>query len=56
MAERNNNGEITFEIMERGGALEMANDNGWRLEVNLVAWNGGKPRSISVHGHLIIRG
>ena len=44
MAERNNNGEITFEIMERGGALEMANDNGWALEVNLVAWNGGKPK------------
>ena len=44
MAERNNNGEITFEIMERGGALEMANDNGWRLEVNLVAWNSGKPK------------
>ena len=43
MADRNN-GEVTFEIMERGGLLEKPNDNGWVLEVNLVAWNGGKPK------------
>ena len=43
MADRNN-GEVTFEIMERGGLLEKPNDNGWALEVNLVAWNGGKPK------------
>ena len=45
MADRNN-GEVTFEIMERGGLLEKPNDNGWALEVNLVAWNGGKPKIV----------
>ena len=39
-----NNGEITFEIVERGGALDARNENGWTLEVNLVAWNGGQPK------------
>ena len=41
MADRNNNGEVTFEIKEFIGALDAANDNGWRRELNLVSWNGG---------------
>ena len=41
MAERSNNGEVTFEIKEFIGALDAANDNGWRRELNLVSWNGG---------------
>ena len=46
MAERNsgNNGEFTFEIREFIGALDAANDNGWRRELNLVSWNGGAPK------------
>ncbi|MBE6026508.1 MAG: hypothetical protein E7229_06320 [Clostridiales bacterium] len=40
----NNNGEVTFEIVERGGALDSKNENGWTTEVNLVAWNGGQPK------------
>ena len=44
MADNNRPGEITFDICERGGLLEKPNDNGWALEVNLVAWNGGKPK------------
>ena len=41
MAEKSNNGEVTFEIKEFIGALDAANDNGWRRELNLVSWNGG---------------
>ena len=41
MAERSNNGEVTFEIKEFIGALDAANDNGWRRELNLVSWTGG---------------
>ena len=44
MAEKNNNGEVTFEIREFIGALDAANDNGWRRELNLVSWNGGAPK------------
>ena len=44
MAERNKNGEVTFEIKEFIGALDAANDNGWRRELNLVSWNGGAPK------------
>ena len=40
---RNNNGEVTFEIMEHIGVLEKRND-GWTKEVNIVAWNGGQPK------------
>ena len=32
---------MTFEIKEFIGALDAANDNGWRRELNLVSWNGG---------------
>lgn len=41
MAENN---EVKFEIVERIGALDKANDNGWTRELNLVAWNGGAPK------------
>ena len=44
MAEKSNNGEVTFEIKEFIGALDTANDNGWRRELNLVSWNGGEPK------------
>ena len=44
MAEKSNNGEETFEIKEFIGALDTANDNGWRRELNLVSWNGGAPK------------
>ncbi len=44
MAEKSNNGEVTFEIKEFIGALDAANDNGWRRELNLVSWNGGAPK------------
>ena len=44
MAEKSNNGEVTFEIKEFIGALDAANDNGWRRELNLVSWNGGAPQ------------
>lgn len=40
---RNNNGEITFEITERIGALDRPK-NDWTLECNMVAWNGGDPK------------
>jgi len=43
---RNNNGEITFEIVEHIGVLEVYDNHEekWTKEVNLVAWNGGKPK------------
>ena len=36
--------EVKFEIVERIGALDAPNDNGWTREVNVVAWNGGAPK------------
>ena len=43
---RNNNGEITFEIVEHIGVLDVMDnrEEKWTKEVNLVAWNGGKPK------------
>ena len=43
---RNNNNEITFEIMEHIGVLDLIDnrEEKWTKEVNLVAWNGGKPK------------
>ena len=45
MAERNN-GEITFEIMEHIGVIDSYDnrEQAWTKEVNVVAWNGGKPK------------
>ena len=36
--------EVTFEIVERIGALDAPNDKGWTRELNVVAWNGGEPK------------
>ncbi len=44
MANNNKTNEISFEIKERLGALSEANENGWRRELNVVAWNGGAPK------------
>ena len=43
---RNNNNEITFEIVEHIGVLDVMDnrEEKWTKEVNLVAWNGGKPK------------
>ena len=35
------NGQIKVDIVERIGALDKPNDNGWTRELNLVSWNGG---------------
>ena len=40
---RRNNDEVTFEIREHIAVLEERND-GWKKEVNIVAWNGGAPK------------
>ena len=37
------NNDITFEIKKHLGVVE-TNENGWRQEVNIVSWNGGKPK------------
>ena len=41
--QRNGNDEVTFELMEHIGVLEERKD-GWKKEVNIVAWNGGAPK------------
>lgn len=43
MADKN---DITFEIVEHIGVIdEISNrDEKWTKEVNVVAWNGGKPK------------
>ena len=40
---KKNNDEVTFELREHIGVLEERND-GWKKEVNIVAWNGGAPK------------
>lgn len=38
-------GEISYEIRELGGMLDSERkENGWAMEVNVVAWNGGEPK------------
>ena len=37
------NDEVTFELMEHIDVLEERKD-GWKKEVNIVAWNGGAPK------------
>ena len=44
MANSNRNNEITFEIVEKIGALDKTSENGWTRELNVVAWNGGSPK------------
>lgn len=41
--ERNNRDEITYEIREHLTVLNTTS-NGWTREVNMVAWNGGRPK------------
>jgi hypothetical protein len=36
-------GEVTFEVVEEIGVLSEGR-NGWSKQVNLVSWNGGKPK------------
>ena len=36
--------QIKVEIVERIGALDKPNDNGWTRELNLVSWNDGAPK------------
>lgn len=38
------NGQIKVDIVERIGALDKPNENGWTRELNLVSWNGGAPK------------
>lgn len=40
---RNNDREITFEIIEQIGVLAH-NSTGWKKELNLVKWNDGAPK------------
>ena len=45
MAENRNN-DVTFEIMEHIGVIDVVDgrEEKWTKEVNVVAWNGGKPK------------
>jgi|LFRM01.2.fsa_nt_gb hypothetical protein len=36
--------QIKVDIVERIGALDKPNENGWTRELNLVSWNGGAPK------------
>lgn len=36
-------GEIKFDIVEEIGVLS-ENAKGWRKELNLISWNGAKPK------------
>ena len=44
MAENRNN-EVTFEIVEHIGVIDVIDnrEEKWTKEINVVAWNGGKP-------------
>lgn len=35
---------ITFEIVERIGAIGVTRPSGFTKEVNIVSWNGGAPK------------
>lgn len=45
MAENRNN-DVTFEILEHIGVIDEVGgrDEKWTKEINVVAWNGGKPK------------
>jgi hypothetical protein len=36
--------EFKFEIIKNIGCLSEPNARGWRKEINLISWNGGKPK------------
>lgn len=42
-AGNNSNGPVEFRMVERLGVLDH-HKNGWTREVNIVAWNGGRPK------------
>ena len=46
MTDNRNNNEVTFEIMEHIGVIDVVDgrEEKWTKEVNVVAWNGGKPK------------
>ena len=41
-----NNNDVTFEIVEHIGVIDVIDnrEEKWTKEVNVVAWNGGKPK------------
>ena len=41
-----NTNDVTFEIMEHIGVIDEINnrEEKWTKEINVVAWNGGKPK------------
>ena len=43
MAENRNNGDFTYELKEHIADLKETKD-GWKREVNVVAWNGNEPK------------
>ena len=40
-----NNGEFTFEIIEHICDLSDTTEKVWTKELNIVSWNGGKPKA-----------
>lgn len=42
-ADNNSNGQVEFKLVEKLGILER-HKSGWSREINLVAWNGGRPK------------
>ena len=42
-ADNNSNGPIEFKLVEKLGILER-HKSGWSREINIVAWNGGRPK------------
>lgn len=45
--------EVTFEIVEEIGVIA-THSTGWKKELNLVSWNGGRRSTISVIGIRVI--
>ena len=43
MAENRNNADFTYELKEHIADLKETKD-GWKREVNVVAWNGNEPK------------
>lgn len=39
----NRSGNVTYEIVEAIGVID-ERDSGWRRELNIVSWNGQKPK------------
>ena len=43
-----NTNDVTFEIVEHIGTIDVIDgrEEKWTKEVNVVAWNGGKPKAL----------